>query len=71
MTLDRVKRNLNRLVLYNNAKDSTRTPYYLTACILRLNRTTQKFFYSAELLDAKTKNSVVIVKLEDVEEIIE
>jgi hypothetical protein len=50
--------NLNRAVTYNGSK------YTLTGCTIR--RTEQgKIFYQAELLD-KNKNSIYIVKLEDV-----
>lgn len=63
MKLEDVKRNLNKMVRY---KDSTGI-YKLTACILRKNES--GFVYQAELLDTKSTRSVLICKLEDIEEI--
>ena len=63
MTLEEVKRNMNKAVKY---KGSTR--YELAACILRKNE--NGFFYQAELKDVKA-NSVIICKLEDVEGVLE
>lgn len=63
MKLEDVKRNLNKMVRY---KDSAGI-YKLTACILRKNES--GFFYQAELLDTKSIHSVLICKLEDIEEI--
>ena len=63
MTLEEVKRNMNKAVKY---KGSAR--YELSACILRKNE--NGFFYQAELKDTRA-NSVIICKLEDVEGVLE
>lgn len=61
MELQQVKTNLNKMVVYKGQKGI----YKLTACILRKNK--QGLCYSAELLDTKCGNSVVICKLKDIE----
>jgi len=58
MKISEVKRAVNKPVIYENSK------YILTACILRKDKL-NRFVYSAELKDMKA-NSIVIVKLEDV-----
>ncbi len=62
MQIEEVKRNLNRIVVYKDVPDT----YRLTACILR--RGEKGIFYQAELQDVKAKNSVLICRLEDIEE---
>lgn len=62
MTLQQVKFSLNKTVSYNG------NPYILTACIMRLSESTGKFFYQAELKDSNSRHSLVIAKLEDVEQ---
>ena len=59
MELQEVKSNLNKPVSYKG------TQYKLTACILR--KGAEGLYYSAELLDTKHGNSVLICKLNDVE----
>jgi hypothetical protein len=59
MEVKEIVPNLNRAVIFNGSE------YKLTGSIIRKNEQ-GKIFYQAELLD-KNKNSVCIVKLEDVE----
>lgn len=51
--------NLNKKIIYDN------TEYVLTGSIIRKDKQ-GKFFYQAEILD-KNKNSLCIVRLEDIE----
>ena len=60
MELKEVKRNLNKIVLYNDKQ------YQLTGCTLRLND--KGYFYQAELKDMKC-NSLIICRLDDIGEI--
>jgi hypothetical protein len=59
MEVKEIVPNLNRAVKYNGSE------YKLAGSIIRKNEQ-GKIFYQAELLD-KNKNSVCIVRLEDVE----
>lgn len=69
MEQKQVKQKLNRLVAYRGEK------YIMTACILRradkdtMHRKAGEYFYSAELLDERTKRCSIVARLEDVEEI--
>ena len=58
MEIKEIIPNLNRTVIYNDSE------YTLTGSTVRKD-TQGRIFYQAELLD-KNKNSVCIVKLEDV-----
>lgn len=60
MELSRVKYKLNKAVSYKGIK------YRLTGCILRYNEK-DGYYYQAELQDMNT-NSVLICKLDEVEE---
>lgn len=62
MDISKVKRTLNKKVTYNGVS------YIFTGCIFRLNEKTGKFFYQAELKSMIHTNSLVICKLEDIEE---
>ena len=62
MKIDEVKKNLNKIVRYKD----TAGLYRLTACILRKNE--KGLFYQAELLDTRSGNSVIICKLDEVQE---
>lgn len=64
MTLQEVKMNMNRTVMFKGGK------YKLVGCMFRQNEKTGEFYYQAELLDIKHGRSVVICKLEEVEEIL-
>lgn len=65
MKIEDVKKNLNKMVVYKGKSDI----YKLTACILRGGE--KGVFYQAELQDTKSKNSVLICNLGDIEEILE
>lgn len=62
MTLQEIKRNMNRSVLYKGGQ------YKLVGCIFRKNDKTGDYYYQAELLDLTSGRSVVICRLEEVEE---
>jgi soluble cytochrome b562 len=67
--LSDVKRNLNHIVTYHG------TQYILSACILRraetdtLHHKAGQEYYSAELRDMRTGYSLVVVRLDEVEEL--
>lgn len=61
MELQQVKSNLNKMVVYKGQKGI----YKMTACILRKNG--RGCCYSAELLDTKHGNSIIVCKLKDIE----
>ena len=63
MDISRVKLNLGRHVIYNG------TEYKLTGCMIRANEN-GKFFYQAEIQDLNAPWSVVICKLEKINEVI-
>lgn len=63
MTIGEVKKALNNKVRFRGAE------YILTGCMLRKDKKTQQFFYQAELLDTTTNNSIVICRLEEIEEV--
>lgn len=57
MNLSEVKQNLNGLVSYNESL------YILSGITLRKDKKSNKFFYQAELLDYKNKNSIITCDL--------
>lgn len=61
MNISEVKRNLERVVLYNGAE------YILKGCIIRRN-TTGRFYYQAELADTKAKSSLIVTALDKIDE---
>lgn len=61
MNISEVKRNLERIVLYNGAE------YILKGCIIRRNITGQ-FYYQAELMDTKAKSSLIVTALDKIDE---
>lgn len=61
MNISEVKRNLERIVLYNGAE------YILKGCIIRRN-TTGQFYYQAELMDTKAKSSLIVTALDKIDE---
>ena len=67
MDIRDVKKNLNRKVLYKSREGNSE--YELSACVLRRNRKTGRFYYQAELLDLAYGNAVVYCGLEDIDEI--
>ena len=62
MTLQNVKMNMNRKVRFKGGD------YKLVGCMFRQNEKTGAFYYQAELLDLQNGKSVVICKLDEVEE---
>nr|DAD71752.1 MAG TPA: hypothetical protein [Siphoviridae sp. cto6l14] len=63
MELSEVKKNLNREVLYGNNR------YLLTGVILRLDKKTRKFYYTAELFDLYSKRSLLYCALEKIQKL--
>jgi len=61
MTLQEIKRSMNRTVLYKGGE------YKLVGCIFRQNEKTGDYYYQAELLDLSSGRSTVICRLEEVE----
>lgn len=61
MNISEVKRNLERVVLYNGAE------YVLKGCIIRRN-TTGRFYYQVELMDIKAKSSLIVTALDKIDE---
>lgn len=61
MTLDAVKKNMGRLVLYDG--DS----YRLTACRMFIDPITKRFAYGGELVSVKT-NTVIHAPLDKIKE---
>lgn len=69
MTIDQVKKNLNKTVLFTNPKlYLENVKYILSGCIIR--RGEQGFYYQAELTEKnKDHECVVICRLEEIEEV--
>lgn len=68
MNIREVKRNLNRRVKFRDPMLYPEgTEYLFTGCILRSDG--KGFYYQAELLDISHGNSVLICRLENIEEI--
>lgn len=59
-----IKKNLNREVSHKGEGG-----YILTGGIIRKDKKTNEFYYQAELLDTRTGNCVVYVRLKEVEPI--
>ena len=67
MTVQEVKRNLNKPVLLTIPRlYMENSKFILTACIIR--RGDKGFFYQAELQDVHNENSILICNLEDIQE---
>ncbi len=65
MDISEVKKNLNKVVIYQPTKESEQKDYYLTGCTLRKDTETKKCFYQAEIKDMAA-NSIMIVGLSQV-----
>ena len=61
MDISQVKRCLGKKVIYQNTEN------LLTACTIRQDENTN-FFYQAELQDLSAVHSVVICKLDEIEQ---
>ena len=67
MKPEEIKANLNRPVRFTNPRlYIENAEYILTGAVFRLGK--QGFYYQAELTDPTTKNSVMIVGLDEIEE---
>lgn len=68
MRPEQIKANLNRPVRFTNPRlYIENAEYILTGAVFRLGK--QGFYYQAELTDRTTKNSVIIVGLDEIEEV--
>ena len=66
MTEREIKRSLNKPVRFTNPKLYIEgATYILTGAVIRLGA--DGFYYQAELTDPTTKNSVIICRLEEIE----
>lgn len=66
MRPEQIKANLNRPVRFTNPRlYIENAEYILTGAVFRLGE--QGFYYQAELTDPTTKNSVMIVGLDEIE----
>lgn len=68
MDIKDVKYNLNKPVLFSNAKCLAKdSVYILRGCIIRKNDSTGEFYYQAEIQDL-CGHSLCIVRLDDIRE---
>ena len=68
MDIKDVKYNLNKPVLYSNARYITGESRYIPrGCIIRKNDSTGEFYYQAEIQDL-CGHSLCIVRLDDIRE---
>lgn len=66
MKENEIKRNLNRPVRFTNPRHYIEgAEYILTGATIRKGE--DGYFYQAELTDPTTKNSVMIVRLDEIE----
>lgn len=65
MDIKDVKKNLNRKVTYTDGYGD-KSEYMLTACVLKKNKKTDKYYYLVELQDLKI-NSIMTVGLNDID----
>ena len=67
MTIEQVKKNLNKTVLFNNPKfHMENQKYVLIGCTIR--RDEQGFYYQAEIQDIRQPKAVIICRLDEIEE---
>ena len=67
MTPADIKRNLNKPVIFHESRYGNEHKYILTGATIR--RGEDGFFYQAELTDVTFNCSIVICRLEEIEEI--
>lgn len=67
MTPEEIKKNLNKRVHFRSDKLGLDTDYLLTGAIFRRGK--RGFYYEAELQDIKHGRSIIIARLEEIEEI--
>lgn len=66
MTERDIKRNLNKRVRFTNKRlHIENEEYILTGATIRLGD--KGFYYSAEIMDIKHQNSVIICRLDEIE----
>lgn len=66
MTIEQVKQNINKTVLFSNPRlHLENEKYTLVGCIIR--RGEQGFFYQAELQDINQPKSIIACRLEEIE----
>ena len=64
MKIEEVKRSLNKTVIRSTGAGSF--PYLFTGCVLR--KCDLGYYYQAELQDPNNKNSVLVCRLEEINE---
>lgn len=64
MKIEEVKRSLNKTVIRSTGTGSF--PYLFTGCVLRKNDL--GYYYQAEIQDPDNENSVLICRLEEINE---
>ena len=62
-----IKRNLNKSVIFKEARYGNEHKYILTGATIRLGE--EGFFYQAELTDVTFNRSIVICRLDEIEEV--
>lgn len=67
MTPADVKRNLNKPVIFHESRYGNKHKYILTGATIR--RGEDDYYYQAELTDVTFNRSIVICRLEEIEEI--
>ena len=65
MKAEEIRANLNRRVRYRSVRTGVNAEYLLTGAIFRRGK--NGFYYQAELTDLKTKKSILICSLNDIE----
>ena len=66
MTPAEIKHNLNKPVTFKEARYGNEHKYILTGATIRLGE--EGFFYQAELTDVTYNRSIVICRLDEIEE---
>lgn len=67
MTPAEIKHSLNKPVTFKEARYGNKHKYILTGATIRLGE--EGFYYQAELTDVTFNRSIVICRLEEIEEI--
>lgn len=62
-----IKRNLNKPVIFTESRYGNKHKYILTGATIRLGE--EGFFYQAELTDTVCGKSVIICRLDEIEEV--
>ena len=67
MTPADIKRNLNKPVIFHESRYGNEHKYILNGATIRCGE--EGFYYQAELTDVTFNRSIVICRLEDIEEV--